>query len=31
MVVTIIRRNEFIAVITALAAAALARAPGFGG
>lgn len=31
MIVTIIRRNDFIAVITGMAVAALARAAGFGG
>jgi len=31
MVVTIIRRNDFIAVITGMAVAALARALGFAG
>jgi uncharacterized membrane protein len=31
MVVTIVRRNDFIAVITGMAVAALARAAGFGG
>ena len=31
LVVTIIRRNDFLAVITGMAVAALARAAGFGG
>ncbi len=31
MVVTVIRRNDFIAVFTGMAVAALARAAGFGG
>lgn len=31
IVVTIVRRNEFLAVITGMAVAALARAAGFGG
>ena len=31
MAVTIVRRNDFIAVITGMAVAALARAAGFGG
>lgn len=31
MVVTIIRRNDFLAVITGMAVAAVARAVGFGG